>query len=131
MSTKPYVLCVDDEPNVLRSYQRALRKENFELLIASSGLEALKLLKQYPIQVVVTDFRMAGMNGIELLQEVRKQNPQIRCAILSGYADEKVVQEALKLKQITRYLLKPIENQSLKNEIRELLISADSQAVTK
>ena len=121
MSDRVYVLCVDDEPNVLRSYKRALRNEDYGVLFAQSGLEALELLKKFRVRVVISDFRMAEMNGIELVQEVIKFDSSIGCAVLSGYADEVTVQQALKTGQIRRFLLKPIDNADLRNEIRTLL----------
>ena len=121
MKEKPFVLFVDDEPNVLRSYKRALRHEEYEVLVAHSGLEALEVVKAHHVDIVVSDFRMAGMNGIELLQAVRSFDSKIVCAILSGYADEATVKQALKSNQISRFLLKPIDNTELKSEIQKLL----------
>lgn len=121
MNQKNLVLCVDDEPNVLRSYKRALRNEPYEVLFASSAQEALAFLKVNTIQAVVTDFRMPDMNGIELVQEIRKLSEKTVCAVLSGYADEEVIQNALSLRRISRFLVKPIDNENLKKEILALL----------
>lgn len=121
MQKNDFILLVDDEPNVLQSYKRALRNEPYHLLFAKSGFEALEILKAHPVKVIVTDFRMAGMNGIELLKLAKKENPSLVCAILSGYADEKTVQEALAVGDIRRFLLKPIDNNELRKEVKELL----------
>lgn len=122
MSQNNRVLCVDDEPNVLRSYNRALRNEEYGVLFASSGKEALEVLRaNSDIRVLITDFRMAGMTGVELVHEVLKHDSKIICAILSGYADESTIQKALDTGQIDRFLLKPIDNEELKRQIRELL----------
>ena len=122
MSEKKYILCVDDEPNVLRSYKRALRNEGYEVLFANNGQEALSIVKNSPVDIVISDFRMPEMNGIELLQEIRKLDSRVVCAILSGFADEATVQQALRSGQISKFLLKPIDNNDLKNEIRDLLL---------
>ncbi len=127
MNSKSCVLCVDDEPNLLRSYQRALRNEPYNILLASNGKEALEILKSNNVNVVITDFRMAGMNGIELLHEVRKNYPKMICAILSGYADEATVQKALQTGEISTFLLKPINNEQLKNEIQRLLSKVSTE----
>lgn len=116
------VLYVDDELNVLRSYQRALRGEDFEISFAQSGAEALDLIRKMPtFQVLVTDFRMPGMNGIELIREAKKALPQLECAILSGFADEATIQNALAQSTIRYFWLKPIGNDQLRQNLRELV----------
>ncbi|HYW80723.1 MAG TPA: response regulator, partial [Thermoguttaceae bacterium] len=66
------ILCVDDDPNILLAYQRALRKR-FQIEIAMSGAEALTAIKQQgPYAVVVADMRMPGMDGVELLTHVKE-----------------------------------------------------------
>lgn len=69
------VLFVDDEPNILDSIRRQLRK-SFDVLTANSGIEALALLRDTgPVAVVISDMRMPGMSGAELLTRIRDQYP--------------------------------------------------------
>lgn len=86
---KPTLLFVDDEPNILRGLERALweKGSKWDLRFANSGLAALAALNERPADIVVTDFRMPGMNGAKLLEKVRRQHPESIRFMLSGQAD--------------------------------------------
>ena len=88
-STGWTVLCVDDEPSILSALKRVLRSEDCKVLQAGSGTEALALLEQHPVDVVVSDMRMPGMDGAELLAQVRARWPTTSRILLTGYADMK------------------------------------------
>jgi two-component system NtrC family sensor kinase len=121
MSKKNRILLVDDELNILKSYQRALRNEPYEVTVAESAEVALDLVRKTPFDLIISDFRMPGMNGIEFLKATQELSPDSVRAILSGFADESAVEEALHSRVILRYLLKPIENSKFKEVIQELL----------
>ena len=85
------ILFVDDEANVLKSMLRIFRQENYALLTASSGQEALTVLSENQVQVVISDHRMPGMSGTDLLREIKKRHPatiRIMDQILSELADD-------------------------------------------
>ena len=109
-STKQFsdkILFVDDEANVLQSMQRQLRKR-FPLETALSGEEALRKLKEKgPFAVVVSDMRMPGMNGIELLTRVKSLYPDTVRIMLTGNADQETAIEAVNSGRIFRFLTKP------------------------
>lgn len=71
------VLCVDDEENILHSIKRLLRKEGYWLLTASSGVEALKILEENNVHLVLSDQRMPQMSGTEFLAEVKEKYPDL------------------------------------------------------
>ena len=101
------ILFVDDEPNVLQSIQRQLRKR-FELETAESGDEALKVLKERgPFAVIVSDMRMPNMNGVELLTRIKDLYPETVRLMLTGNADQETAMEAVNSGQIFRFLTKP------------------------
>jgi response regulator RpfG family c-di-GMP phosphodiesterase len=101
------VLFVDDEPNVLEGIQRTLRKQ-VELQTASSGAEALRLIKENgPFAVVISDMRMPAMNGAQFLAKVREQQPDTVRMILSGHADLEATIAAVNEGHIYRFLTKP------------------------
>jgi DNA-binding NtrC family response regulator len=104
--TKHPILLVDDEPEILFSLRGLLRRE-FELYTAESGAQALELLHQHPIHVLVTDQRMPQMTGVELLRRARQESPQTVRIMFTGYADLKAVIDAVNQGQIYRYLTKP------------------------
>src|SRR5437016_12489278 len=103
---KHAVLLVDDEPEILFSLRGLLRRE-FELYAAESGAEALEILRQHPVQVIMTDQRMPQMTGTELLRLARGNCPEAIRIVFTGYADIKAVVDAINQGQIYRYLTKP------------------------
>lgn len=107
------VLCVDDESHILKSLQRLLVQQEFKLLLASSGPEALQLLATEPVHLVMSDMKMPQMSGAEFLTEVAKLYPSTYRIILSGYADMASTLAAVNQGQIHRYLQKPWHNQDL------------------
>lgn len=101
------ILFVDDEPNVLQSIQRQLHKR-FELATAEGGDEALRILKeQGPFAVMVSDMRMPGMSGVELLKKAKDLYPDTVRLMLTGNADQETAMEAVNDGQIFRFLTKP------------------------
>lgn len=111
------VLFVDDEPNILDSIRRQLRK-SFDVVTANSGIEALALLKDTgPVAVVVSDMRMPGMNGAELLARIRDQYPDTVRMILSGQADLESTIAAINDGHIFRFLTKPCQEDALRRAV--------------
>ena len=103
------ILLVDDEPRILHSLTRELREADInEIITASNGLEGLQILKNpNNISVVVSDYRMPGMDGINFLTEVYKVNPDIIRIILTGVADLNMAIEAVNRGRLFRLLTKP------------------------
>lgn len=115
------ILFVDDEENVLRSLKRLLRKEPYNILIATSGEEALALLEKSTIHLVVSDQRMPSMSGTELLQKVKERWPDTVRVILSGYADMSVIVDSINQGEVYRLLAKPWNDEELKMAIKQCL----------
>jgi two-component system, NtrC family, response regulator HupR/HoxA len=101
------VLFVDDEKNILASIRRGLRDESYPKLFAGSGDEALKIMENEAIAVLVTDMRMPGMNGLELLKIVQEMYPDVVRIILTGYSQISTLISAINSGQVFRYLTKP------------------------
>ncbi len=115
------VLLVDDEESVTRCMSMALRKSPLRIQCANSGLEALELLGKGPFDVVVSDERMPGMAGSELLTQVRSRYPETVRIILSGQASLEAAVRAINNAEIYRYLMKPCSAQELASTIQEAL----------
>jgi len=113
------VLLVDDEPLVSRAIGRILVLSGYEVVAASSGAEALELLASRPIGVVVSDQRMPGMRGTELMRRVKDLHPLTVRIILSGQGDYETIQEAINQGAIYKYLLKPCSEDTLKASLAE------------
>jgi len=112
---KPAILAVDDDAAVVAAVARDLRARygaDYRVLRATSGREALDLmadliLKDRPVAAVVSDQRMPGMTGIEVLHEVRQQSPQSKLVLLTAYADTTVAIQAINDIALDYYLMKP------------------------
>ena len=105
---RPQVLCVDDETNVLSALQRLFIDDDYEIFIATSGLQGLEILEQHPsIQVVISDYRMPGMDGIEFLEKVWKEWPHTVRIVVSGNADAIEAVNAIKEGHIYGFFAKP------------------------
>lgn len=124
----PTVLWVDDDPFILRSLQRLLRQENYQLRIAHSGAEALAVLKVIPAQVIVSDQRMPDMTGTEFLEIVSQRYPTTVRVVLSGYADAGAIVDAINRGSIYKFLTKPWNDDELRLTIRECLTRHDELA---
>jgi CheY-like chemotaxis protein len=111
------LLLVDDEPSILKALQRLLRREGYTILTAESGQAALEILATHPAQVIVSDQRMPGMSGVELLSRVRELYPDTRRIILSGYSDISTLSDAINRGAIWKFIAKPWDDEVLKAEI--------------
>lgn len=110
------ILFVDDEPNILRALRRLfIDEDNYELFIAESGDEGLEILeREEGVCVVVSDYRMPGMNGVEFLSKVHERWPQTIRIVLSGYADTASVVEAINIGHIYKFIPKPWNDDELR-----------------
>ena len=115
------VLFVDDEPNLLKALQRLCRREAFSVLTANSGAQALIILAQQDVDLVVSDLRMPGMDGIALFFEVARLYPDIPRILLSGNADMEAMVNALNTRQLSYFLPKPWDEEHLRETLREFL----------
>lgn len=100
------VLCVDDEPSILRALQWVLKKHH-NVSTASSGMEALELIRENDFDVIVSDQRMPGMMGCELLREALKLRPRAMRILLTGYSDMQAIVSSVNEGEVFRFLSKP------------------------
>lgn len=116
----PKVLFVDDEPSILRAITRIFMDEDIEVLTATSGEEALKLLKDNgDIAVIVSDQRMPGMTGVEFLERAKEIAPDAIRMVLTGYADIKASIDSINRCGVSRYISKPWKDEELVRTVRE------------
>ncbi|MEW6719215.1 MAG: response regulator [Thermodesulfobacteriota bacterium] len=116
------ILCVDDERNTLRALSRAFMDEEYEILTAPSGAEGIAVLEEMsPVQVVISDYRMPGMNGVEFLKQVRERWPDAVRMVMSGYADTCSVVDAINEGQIYKFIPKPWSDEELRMTIANAL----------
>ena len=113
LSQDATLLLVDDDEHVLQALRRVLRRTRCHILDARDGARALELLEQEPVHVVVSDYRMPGMSGVELLRLVKDRYPRVQRVLLTGQADSAAVEEAVNQSEIFRFIWKPWEDSHL------------------
>lgn len=139
---KNTILIVDDEPNVISALQRTLFDEQYDISTATSGEEALNLLATCKVKLVISDERMPGMDGAELLSIIKVRYPETVRIMLTGYASIDAAMKAVNSGEVYRFFVKPwndleltmaiksaIEKFDLEAENRRLLTTIRNQAV--
>src|SRR5678815_6102967 len=94
------LLVVDDEENILKSLRRVLRTQDWEIRTALDGERGLKILEQFTPEVVISDFRLPGMNGADFLLIVKERIPLAQRIMLTGHADQRAIEEAINRSEI-------------------------------
>lgn len=117
MGNKINVLYVDDEKNNLISF-KALFRLKYKVFTAESGKEAIKILDEQEIHVIITDQRMPEMTGVELLESILETHPDPIRILLTGYADLNAVIDAINKGKIFHYLNKPWNEKELDQTIQ-------------
>ena len=121
----PILLLVDDEPSVLSALRRLFRPHGYQVLQATSGADALALLSEQPVDLVISDMRMPAMDGASLLEAVRLRQPDTVRILLTGYADIGSTVAAINRGEIHRYIAKPWDDQDMLLVVREALKRRD------
>jgi response regulator RpfG family c-di-GMP phosphodiesterase len=109
----PTVLLVDDEPSVLSALRRLFRTQGYRIEQATGGADALALMRETPVDLVVSDMRMPGMDGAAFLAQVRGLYPSVARILLTGYADITATIAAINQGAIHRYIAKPWDDNDL------------------
>lgn len=136
------ILLVDDEANVLTALTRALIDDPYQILTASGGRQALEIMEGKTIKAILSDERMVGMQGSELLAEVKRRSPHTVRILLTGHATLDAAMRAVNEGEIYRFFTKPwddaqlrfallsaVEKYDLESENRRLLATVKDQAM--
>jgi len=113
------LLLVDDEPYIIDGLNATIPWDTLgisEVYAASSGPEALRLLEERPVDILVTDIRMPEMDGLELIERVNERWPNVRCLLLTGYSDFEYAKRAIRLKAFD-YILKPVNDEEFMRSV--------------
>lgn len=108
------LLFVDDEENVLHALRRIFLDENYEILTAPTGADALKLMEDNVIHLVISDFKMPGMNGADLLKEIKTRWPETIRIMLTGHADIQAIMGAVNEGAVYKFITKPWNDEDLR-----------------
>lgn len=108
------VLLVDDEQGVLNALKRVFAEENYRIICASSATEALGIMEEEPVHLVITDHRMPGMSGAEFLIEAKQKWPETIRIMLTGHADVQSIMGAVKDGAVFKFITKPWNDEDLR-----------------
>ncbi len=114
------ILIVDDAPNTVELFQRTLAAEGYDVMGCHSVKEAVKLLHEHPVSLVITDYRMPGNDGIDLIRYVRENLKDTEIMMVTGYATVEGAVQAVK-GGADEYLTKPVTDQELLDAVRRSL----------
>jgi len=126
----PGILLVDDEPDILQALEELVAMEipGVKVRVAANGPAALELIAQEAPQVILSDFRMPKMDGLEFLREVRRRHGGIPAVLLTAFPDRRLAVEAAQEGIIRRFYIKPPDVDQVMNGLRELLDPASVKA---
>lgn len=127
------LLIVDDEKNIREGLTTFIDYAQYGVEFACSaadGNEALEIISQGSIDIIITDIRMPGMDGITLMKTIAAKYPDIKCIVLSGYDDFSYVREAMQCGAFT-YLLKPVKRQELTEAVKGAALQIEREAANK
>ena len=113
------ILVVDDEDIIRESLSYILKKEKYDVEEAANGRIAYEILKEKAFDLVITDLEMPEMKGIELLEEIKKMNPQTNTIVITAYASVDTAIAALRT-GASDYILKPVEFDELLIKVKKL-----------
>ena len=122
MNRKPIILVVDDEKSVLELFHRILKEDEYTVLTANNGKEALELADKKRPDLVILDLKLTGIHGIEVLRRIKKIDENIAVIAMTGFGTIKTVKEAMRL-GAQDYITKPFDINYVSNLIKETLPS--------
>lgn len=120
-----HILLVDDEPRVAFFLSKTLERANreYKISVAHSGEEALEMLNRSQVALLITDLRLPGISGLELMRRVRASSPQTRTILITAYGNDEVEAEARRL-EAYRYITKPFNLEQFTQAVQEALREA-------
>lgn len=123
------MLAVDDEPDILQAIAAYLEATvpGLKVVTAASGAAALEQLEQDVPDIVLSDYKMPGMSGLDLLAQVAKRHPRVPLLLMTAYADAGLAMRALHEARVRQFFTKPVDPQRLLAVVKELLAEARPQ----
>lgn len=119
------ILVIDDEELIVKSLSKLLERNGFEVFIIKNGQDAIAIAEEEYVDLIISDIRMPGMNGIETIRNIlgiytQKKSPAPAVIFITGYADKKIEKEAKDLNPAA-YIYKPFDISALVDKINEVL----------
>lgn len=121
IETKPTVLWVDDDAYVLSSARRLLTLQGLNVITSENPLETLKLIEEHEVTVLISDQRMPQMTGIEVLKAAKEKFPEVTRLMVTGFFDKELLEEAINVAGVFRFINKPWSEQELISDIKQAI----------
>ena len=118
------ILLVDDDPYFLQTLFRTLKRERYELFKASDVQMALRILESYRIDLVISDYNMPGVKGVDFLRSIKESHPHIIRIMITGEGDTDVAIRAISDGELFQYLTKPLRPKELISTVRDAFRSS-------
>ena len=123
----PLLLIVDDEPRILSALRRALRRESFEILAAETPTEALRIFDAHEVDLVLSDYKMPGMTGLQLLAALAERRPGVVRMLITGWT-EAIPEQEMGEVGVHAVINKPWDVEELRETLRRALKHTTSDA---
>ncbi|MCB1111248.1 MAG: anti-sigma factor antagonist [Chlamydiales bacterium] len=127
------VLVVDDDRLVLMALEQTIKQEGYEVITAQNGEEAIEVLRNQTIALIICDQRMPGMTGVEVMQKVQEMQPDTIRIILTGNNEQKTAIEAINVGKVSQFIVKPWDDahirQTVHSSIRQYKLTKENQSL--
>lgn len=120
MGEKKRILVIDDESIVRISCKKILSPEGFDVELASDGYEAIELIKKQTYDIIITDLKMPKMDGLEVLEWIKKNSPSSKVIVITGFSTPEIAEKAIAT-GATRYLEKPFTPETLLSAVQSVI----------
>jgi len=120
---RPILLIVDDEAQILSALKRSLRREDYEIVAVESAVAALRVLRERWVDVILSDHKMPGVSGVQLLRRAAELRPALVRMLITGWTEE-IPPDELERSGIYALISKPWDDVKLKSALREAMVVA-------
>jgi DNA-binding NtrC family response regulator len=115
------ILFIDDEASILKTYRRMTQNYDYECFYAHNIDEAFDLFDTHQIDLIISDYRLQHETGLDFLKEIRKEDSKTPMVVISGFAEEQLVEEAMEKNIIQDYLVKPLSQKDFRKVLMTYL----------
>lgn len=103
----PYILIIDDDPLILIALEKTLKSEGYQVIKSNNGKDAIDKLHRFPVAVMICDYILPDISGLEIIKEAIKLQPDCIRIVLTGVSDLKVIEQLINVGQISQFIVKP------------------------
>jgi DNA-binding NtrC family response regulator len=123
-------MVIDDEPIVGKRLKRTLEKEDYDVVIFTDGLDAMKVLEKNPFDIIITDLKMENIDGMKILENVKERTPDAKVIIITGFGKWLTATEAFE-KGAFDFIIKPFSIEEIRNSVKNAAMELAKSKNTK